>query len=179
LPFTTHMHTHIPLPDIESLPSEIKEIVQATPSNIGLMMANAPSSFKSWTEFAISILFQSSFDPRKREIAVLRVAHVTRSRYEWTHHVTLAKAYGLTEDEIKKIASNDPVISLGEEENLLCRLADEITNDVRLSDEALALILERYGVRCATELILCISYFNFLSRFLESTRVELEERSGG
>jgi hypothetical protein len=29
-------------------------------------------------------------------------------------------------------------------------------------------------VRHATELILCCSYFNMLSRFLESTRVELE-----
>jgi 4-carboxymuconolactone decarboxylase len=173
------MSIHIPLPDIESLPPEIREVMQTTPSNIGLMVANAPASFKSWSEFAISILFQSSFDPLKREIAVLRIAHVTRSRYEWTHHVTLAKAYGLTEDEIKKIATKGPVISLGEEGNLLCRVADEITNDVRLSDEALSLILDRYGVHGATELILCISYFNFLSRFLESTRVELEERSSG
>ena len=34
--------------------------------------------------------------------------------------------------------------------------------------------MDRYGVRQATELILCCSYFNMLSRFLESTRVELE-----
>ncbi len=34
--------------------------------------------------------------------------------------------------------------------------------------------MERYGTRQATELILCCSYFNMLSRFLESTRVELE-----
>jgi 4-carboxymuconolactone decarboxylase len=173
-----NMSIRIPLPDIDSLPSDIKETIQAAPSNVGLMIANAPASFKSWSEFAISILFQSNFDPRKREIAVLRVAHVTRSRYEWTHHVTLAKAYGLTEDVIRTIATEDPVTSLGEEGNLLCRVADEISYDVRLSDEALSLILDRYGVRSATELILCISYFNFLSRFLESTGVELEERSG-
>ena len=65
--------------------------------------------------------------------------------------------------------------SLDPEGNLLCRAADEISRDVRLSDEALAALLERYGVRQATELILCVSYFNMLSRFLESTRVELEQ----
>jgi len=43
-----------------------------------------------------------------------------------------------------------------------------------VSDEALKAILTRYGVRQATELILCCSYFNMLSRFLESMRVELE-----
>ncbi len=45
---------------------------------------------------------------------------------------------------------------------------------MRLSDEALDAIKRLYGVRQATELILCCAYFNMLSRFLESTRVELE-----
>jgi 4-carboxymuconolactone decarboxylase len=168
------MDIRIPLPEIESLPDEIREAVKAAPSHVGLMVANAPASFTSWMDFAMSILFRSEFDPRKREIAVLRVAHVTRSLYEWTHHVTLAKAYGLTDDEIEKIRTAGPVSSLGEEGNLMCRAADEISTDVRLSDDALTQLLERYGRRGATELILCISYFNFLSRFLESTRVELE-----
>lgn len=170
------MSPYIPLPSIESLPQEIKEIVQAFPLNIFLMTANAPASFKGLGELARSILFESEFDPRKREIAVLRVAHVTRAIYEWTHHVAVAKQTGLTEDEIEKIKSEEPVVSLGDEGNLLCRVADEISRDVKLSDEALTLILDRYGVRGATELILCVSYFNFLSRFLESTRVKLEEK---
>ncbi len=46
--------------------------------------------------------------------------------------------------------------------------------NVELPEETCQAILERYGVRQATELILCCSYFNMLSRFLESTRVELE-----
>jgi 4-carboxymuconolactone decarboxylase len=171
------MSPSIPLPTIESLPLEIKEMVQAYPLNVFLMTANAPVSFKGLGELARSILFESEFDPRKREIAVLRVAQVTRAIYEWTHHVAVAKGYGLTDNEIEKIKTEDPVISLGEEGNLLCRAADEISRNVRLSDEALTQILSRYGVRGATELILCVSYFNFLSRFLESTRVELEEES--
>jgi hypothetical protein len=54
-------------------------------------------------------------------------------------------------------------------------VADEISRNVRLGDEALTQTLNRYGVRGATELILCISYFNMVSRFLESTRVPLEK----
>jgi hypothetical protein len=67
------------------------------------------------------------------------------------------------------------VTSLDEEGNMLCRVADEIARDVRLSDEALKWALDRYGVRQACELILCCSYFNMLSRFLESTRVQIED----
>lgn len=99
---------------------------------------------------------------------------MTDADYEWTHHVAVARQCGVTDDEIEKIKIEDPVSSLGEEGNLLCRVADEISLNVRLSDEALSKILGRYGVREATELILCVSYFNMVSRFLESTRVPLE-----
>ena len=171
------MKPFIPLPDDESLSPEIREILAATPPlNVFRMFANAPASFKSINDFARSVLLESEFDPKKREIAVLRVAHVTRSVYEWTQHVTVAKMTGVTDDEIKIIAAEDPVTSLDEEGNLLCHVADEISRDVRLGDEALSLILDRYGVRGATELILCVSYFNMVSRFLESTRVELENK---
>jgi len=74
------------------------------------------------------------------------------------------------------IGVDGPVQGLDEESLLLCQVAEEISRDIRLSDEALAAILKRYGVRQATELILCCSYFNMLSRFLESTRVELESK---
>jgi 4-carboxymuconolactone decarboxylase len=165
----------IPLPSDSELPAEIRNTLATLPPlNVFRMVANAPASFQPFIHFAASILLQSELDSRKREIAVLRVAHVTKSHYEWTQHVRLAVQVGLKEEEIKSIAADGPVTGLDEEGNLLCRVADEISRDVRLSDQALAAILERYGVRQATELIFCCSYFNMLSRFLESTRVEME-----
>ena len=169
------MAEKIPLPDEAQLSPEIVATLKKLPPlNVFRMVANAPASFHGFLDFAMSILMSSEFDKRKREIAVLRVAHVTRSTYEWTQHVFVAKSTGVTDDEIARIAVDGPVTRLDEEGNLLCRVADEISRDVRLSDEALAAIKQRYGIRQATELILCCAYFNMLSRFLESTRVELE-----
>jgi len=169
------MTIRIPYPDMESLSPDVRALVESFSMNVTRMMANAPASVKGFLELAHSILFYSELDPRKREIAVLRVAHITKADYEWTHHVNLARHYGLREHDMEIIATEDPVKSLDEEGNLLCRVADEISRRIRLSDDALVQIMERYGPRGATELILCVSYFNFLSRFLESTRVELED----
>ena len=110
----------------------------------------------------------------RQDNAILRVAHVTRSKYEWTQHATLARRVGVTDAEIAAIAVDGPVRGLDEEGRLLCRVAEEISRDVRLSDEALRAILDRYGRRQAVELILCCSHFNMVSRIIESTRVELE-----
>jgi 4-carboxymuconolactone decarboxylase len=168
------MIPRVPYPEMEGLSPDVRAVVEGFPMNVFRMAANAPANVKGLSELATSILFNMAFDPRKREIAVLRVAHLTRAVYEWTHHVRLAKQFNITNEQIEIIRSEDPVASLDEEDNLLCRVADEISRDVRLSDDALEQILERYGARGTTELILCVSYFNFLSRFLESTRVELE-----
>jgi 4-carboxymuconolactone decarboxylase len=169
------MASRIPPPDPSSLPDEIKSALDVLPPlNLFKVLANAPSSFKPFLELGASILLRSEFDARKREIAILRVAHVTRSNYEWVQHVAIAKGAGVRDEEIEKIATDEPVSSLDEEGNLLCRVAEEISRDVRLSDEALAQIIERYDHRGATELILVCCWFNLISRFLESTRVELE-----
>lgn len=170
------MAVRIPLPKDEELDPGVRDLLVALPPlNLFRMLANAPASIREFLDMGASILMRSAFDPRKREIAILRVAHVTRAPYVWHHHVAIGKTTGITDEEIEKIARDGPVITLDEEGNLLCRVAEEISRDVRLSDEGLAQILERYGTQGATELILCCCWFNLAGRFTESARVEVEE----
>lgn len=170
------MPTRMPLPTDAELTPDVREVLAALPPlNIFRVIANAPASLKPFVDYGMSVLFQSELDPRSREIAVLRVAHVTRSRYEWHQHVTVARRAGVTDEEIAKIAVEGPVTELGEEGNFLCRVAEEISRDVRLSDDALAKALERYGRRQTMELILCCAHFNMVSRILESARVQIED----
>lgn len=169
------MAVRIPLPREGDLDPESRELLSLLPMNVFQMLGNAPASLQPFIDMGGSILFKSPFDPRKREIAILRVAHVNRARYVWHHHCAIGKTAGIADEEIEKIASEGPVTSLDEEGNLLCRVAEEISRDVRLSDEALSRILDRYGSRGTTELILCCCWFNLVSRFTESTRVEVEQ----
>jgi len=170
------MPAHIPFPKDDDLDLETKEILSLLPPlNLFRMLGNAPASIKEFLDMGGSILMRSEFDARKREIAILRVAHVTKAPYVWHHHVAIGRTTGVTDQEIEKIACEGPVQALDEEGNLLCRVAEEISLDVRLSDDALAQIVERYSNRGATELILCCCWFNLVARFTESTRVRFEE----
>jgi AhpD family alkylhydroperoxidase len=169
------MPVTIPLVTDADLTPELRKVLDSLPAlNIFRMLANAPANLKPFVDYGMSLLFATELDARKREIAILRVAHVTRSKYEWTQHATLARRVGVTDAEIAAIAVDGPVRGLDEEGRLLCRVAEEISRDVRLSDDALRAVLDRYGRRQAVELILCCSHFNMVSRILESTRVELE-----
>jgi AhpD family alkylhydroperoxidase len=138
------------------------------------MVAGLPASLRPFLELGGSLLGDTHVPPRVRELAILRVAHVTGAAYEWRQHEQIARNVGASDAEIESVRSNDPGEALDQEAALACRAADEISRDVRLSDDALALLTERYGPRGASSLILCVAYYNMVSRFLESTRVEIE-----
>jgi alkylhydroperoxidase family enzyme len=111
------MSAKIPLPNPDDLPKEIWAAVSSSPLNVVKMMANAPASFLGFQQFSAGVLYKSQFDPRKREIAICRIGHITRANYEWTHHVRVAKGLGITDEEIRTIGSENPVTSLDEEES--------------------------------------------------------------
>ena len=168
------MAVTIPLPTDSELAPEAREALASLPPlNIFRMLAVSPPLVKAFFDWGTTLLFQTELDARLREIAILRVAHVTRSKYEWHQHAIIARRVGVSEEEIAAVAV-DGEVALDADCRLVCRAAEEITRDVRISDEALRLILDRFGRRQAVELILNCSHFNMVSRILESTRVEIE-----
>jgi len=168
------MPPRIPLPTDDELTPEHREMLEKMPPlNVFRMVAGTRRGLRPFVQLGAAVL-SSSMDARRREIAVLRVAHATSAGYERAQHERLARNAGVTEQEIDAIATEEPVASLDEEANLICRVADEVSRNVRLSDGTLEQIVGRYGPREAAEVILLVSYYNMVSRFLESTGVELE-----
>lgn len=65
----------------------------------------SPEVAGPWLQFNGALLRNLSLTPRLRELLVLRVAWLTRSRYEWLQHVRLAPRYGIDEAEVERIAT--------------------------------------------------------------------------
>lgn len=169
------MSLTIPLPTDEQLTAETRELLEKVPPlNIFRMVAGTRRGLRPFMQLGRAVL-SGPMDARRREIAILRVAHATDAGYEWAQHERLARSAGVSEREIAAIATEEPVSSLDEEVNVICRVADEVSRDVRLSDDALQQLIDRYGPREAGDVILLVSYYNMVSRFLESTRVQLED----
>jgi AhpD family alkylhydroperoxidase len=168
----------LPLPTDDELAPEAAEILAALPPlNVFRAVAALPASLRPFLELGASLLSGESLTPAERELAILRVAHVTGAAYERQQHEQLAAAVGLDAAQIAVTASDDPAAGLDGDGALLCAATDEITRDVRLSDSTLARVRERWGDDGARELILTVGYYNMVSRYLESARVPLEEAS--
>jgi hypothetical protein len=81
----------------------------------------------------------------------------------------------MSDDEITALTKDGEVDGLDPDANLACKAAEEITNNISIGDDTLKELLARFGVDATSELILLVSWFNMLIRYVESTRVPYED----
>lgn len=169
------MPMSVPLPiDADLPPDVVKRLHELPPINIYRMLGHVPQSVIPWTDL-IRALYQCQFDMRLREIAIYRQACNAGSSYEIHQHQLIALANHVTKKELACIQTESPVTSLSEEENFICLVADELEKQATLTEATFEKLYKRYGTSLGTELILILSIYSAVSRFLNGTRVPLEK----
>lgn len=168
----------VPLPDTNSLPKNVRDLLeQLPPLNVFKMVANVPTSLPPFIEFTKSFFNDGDVDSRLLEIGILRVAHVNKCDYQWHQHKEIADSVGISEKEITSIRTEATVKSLSSTENFICKVADELTNNANLSQKTFEELFEYYSTKQGVAIILCLSFYNMLSRFLNATRVPIEKNN--
>lgn len=103
--------------------------------NILGTFAHHPELAAAFWVFNGHILNHSRLTQRQTELAVLRVAHVCKSAYEWKQHLYAARACGITDDEVAAVAARDGAHLWSEADEALLATVDELLADNAISDE--------------------------------------------
>src|SRR5215470_2822412 len=69
--------------------------------NIYKAMLNSPKGLAAFGALASHIRFDSTLGQRLSELAILMVGYATRQPYEWSHHVEIARRFGVKDEEIR------------------------------------------------------------------------------
>lgn len=166
----------IPLPGDNELPADVLAALAGLPRLNNLrMFARVPRCFNTLMSFIDEIFNHGTFDKRLRECMYIRIAYVCGLYYEMRHNLLFARNLGMTDGEIAALTKEGEVDELDADANLVCKAAEEITKNISVSDDTLKELLGRFGVDTTSELILIVSWFNMLIRYVESTRVPYEE----
>lgn len=169
----------IPYPKLEDLPEKVRVAAEKLPPlNIMKMFLNAPTNAIPLLVFGQSILTKQELDDHLRELAILRVAHLTGANYEWTQHVPLAKETGVTDAQVEALPQGADSDAFNEVEKKVIRFTDEVTQDVKASAETFAALEKDLGPRQMVELALAIGFYGMVARVMESFEVELEPTAG-
>jgi alkylhydroperoxidase family enzyme len=142
--------------------------------NIFRTLANHPALAKRWLVFGNHILAKSTLPAREREIAILRIGWLCRSGYEWGQHVVIAKASGLSDDEIARIAAGPEAPGWSADDRALLRAADELHADAFVGDATWAELAKRWSTQQLMDLVFTVGQYNLVSMALNSFGVQPE-----
>jgi 4-carboxymuconolactone decarboxylase len=165
-------------PDNEEL-RELYERLSANPAgilNLFRIVAYNPKLLRNWLRMSTPLLTGGlSLEPRLREIAILRVAQNVRSDYEFGHHIAIARAAGVTDEEIAELKVFTDSGCFSDLERAVIRYTDAVS---LLTPEAadLARELRRWlSDRELLELSFCIGHWNMVARVLVPLEVEVND----
>ena len=146
--------------------------------NVARMIANSDAAFYPFSMLGNSLLTRAKLDARLRELAILRTAKVSKSVYEWTQHVPIAKAAGVTNEQVEAIENWERAQCFGEVDRLVLKFTDEVARDVKGARATIEALQKHMGTTEIVELVMSIGFWGMVARLLETTEVDLEDFAG-
>ncbi len=167
----------ISYPSHDKLEDKAKEIYDGLPIklNLALMLCHTPTIAGPFLRLGSAILTQSKIPPVLRELLIVRIAHLTDSTYELSHHIPISKAVGANEATLELFRSEGEKDKLSPEESLIFDLASEIVNSDAASERTVLKCAELFGEEILIEMVVCASYYLMVSRFLKSLDIDLDK----
>jgi len=168
----------------EQAPPEVREIFQkiedngAKILNLYKTVANSPKVLLNFIRLGNSIIRQTELPPRLREIAILRVAKLTGSEYEWTQHAPLALEVGVSQKQLDSILDWKNSSVFNDEEHAVLQYTDEVTRKVKVTDQSFNALKNFFSEQAIVELTLTIGFYGMVARLLVPLQVEIDKGIG-
>jgi alkylhydroperoxidase family enzyme len=171
----------LPYVDPAAASPEVLETLTRLPVSLNVfrMMAHAESAFRPLILLGTAILGRLDLDPRLRELLILLVGRRSPAPYEWTQHVPIAKAVGVSDDQIAALERGAlDAACFDARERAALAAAAELLERPRVSDAGFAALAAHFPPRQIVELLVTVGYYMLVARLLESTAVDLDPPMG-
>jgi alkylhydroperoxidase family enzyme len=166
-----------PMPDEAALPGDVAARLRSLPPiNIYRLLGNVPPAVIPWADMTQAV-YQCTIDPRLRELAICRQAHVAGAAYELHQHRLIARNNGVSEAELDAVTGAAPLDSLDDAAQLVCQVAEQLESTATITDRTFEQLYHAFDVRTATELLFIISFYCAVARFSNATRAAIEQNN--
>lgn len=134
--------------------------------NVYRTMAHHAGLLRAWTGLREHIVRHTALGPVNAEIAILRTGVRLGSDYEWSHHVSRARALGVDDGRIARLRG--PADTLEGDDGLIARAVDELVDQARLEPTTLQALTLLAGKEGVLDLMATVGMYSTLA-FLTNT----------
>jgi len=164
----------IPFPDHSKQSDRIRQQVE-NGINAGKIfsLASEPVWDGFW-DFSLAILWNSKLDAQLRELAVLRVGHLSGCAYEVYQHEPFARKVGLSDDRIRAIKGGLPNPIFTAAQAAVIAFTDDIVKNIRASDATLAGVRAIMDDTRLMDLMMVIGWYMMACRVFMTTDLDID-----
>ena len=141
------------------------------PLDILLVLAHDPKVLGPFLAWAATLVFDGALSRRDHELLALRTAANCASDFEWAHHAVYARAAGLDEDEIARVAAGPNAVGWDPADAALLRAADELHVSKTIADATWERLAERLTPAALVEVPWVVGQYTMLSMVANATEV--------
>ena len=160
----------------EDLAAEDQHLLER-PIHLFRALAHGPEVADWMKQIGGWIRYRCRLDPRLRELAIIQVGYLTRSPYEFSHHVKIGQDFGVTDADLHALVADtrgEPS-SLGDEERAVIRAARELTIGTELSEETWSDLRRFLPEDRLLDLLFIITHYVQVVRMLGALQIDVEE----
>jgi AhpD family alkylhydroperoxidase len=155
----------------EATQRALSAMTGADANNALSTLAHHPELAKAFLRFNVHLLYSSTLPPRIRELAILRVAHRRQCAYEWSHHVSMAKDEGITDDQIAAVQRGEAADGF---DRAVITGVDELDEESQLSDQTWAALGERLNDQQRMDFVFTVGCYTLLAMAFNTFGIQLE-----
>jgi 4-carboxymuconolactone decarboxylase len=138
------------------------------------MLPHAGPAGQGFLKLGGALLRECAIDPKLREVAILRVGHLSNANYEVHQHRRIALKLGLTEAKLAALEVDADTSALSPLELKVLRFTDQLVHHVKAPDEMWNDLARHLDHRQMAELVLTVGFYMMVSRFLENFEIDIE-----
>jgi 4-carboxymuconolactone decarboxylase len=148
----------------------------ARAANVRGTMAHHRGLYASLGPVFDVILKQGITPRRQRELVILRTGWNCQAVYEFGQHTLYGREEGgLTDAEIYAVTRPLGTYQWSEDDRVLLQMADDLRADFCVTDETWAELTARWSTPEVTEFVMATMCYMFVSGFLNTMGVELDD----
>ena len=145
--------------------------------NLHRLLAHSPGAARAFGSLGNFIRHGSTINGRLRELAILQVGWLTKSPYEWSHHIKIGYEFGVTKIDVENLIqeSDGKDTNLGKIEKTVLLGAREITQNGKMGKTTFEELAGYFSNEHLVDLLVTISFYNAVVRILASTEIDVEQ----
>jgi alkylhydroperoxidase family enzyme len=165
----------LPFIEAESLAPDQRDLVKSG-FNLHKVLVHSPNTARMSQLVGAYIRYRQGLDSRLRELAILQVACVAGSQYEYAQHLKIGDEFGIPADDLAAVALETQGLPNGLDPlaRLVMRAAREMTLGEAASVETMRELQAVLSAEHLVDLIFTIAFYVGFGRITGSFAIEVE-----